>query len=101
MVTYIFVWMTCGCARLKNVEMATSHVLLVREKRENKSQRQGYLPVNQHSPSKCNLKDGKGGISHIGFPWSLLNTFDASFAPFIQTEAIVCVFFSKGTCGLS
>ena len=48
--------------------------------------------MNQHSPSKCNLKDGKGGICHIGFPWRLLNTFDVSFATFIQTEDYVCFF---------
>ena len=32
---------------------------------ENKSQRTGYPSVNQHSPSKCNFKDGKGGMSHV------------------------------------
>ena len=43
----------------------TSHVFFSHKKRENKSQRKGYPSVNQHSPSKCNFKDGKGGICHV------------------------------------
>ena len=87
MVTYIFVWMTCGRARLKNVEMATSHVLLVREKRETKSQRQGYPSVNQHSQNAISKMERVGYVMFV--PWRLLNTFDVSFAAFIQTETFM------------